>query len=104
VRLVRFDYDRCMAESDRPRSPFAVMADLSAQKPIRVLSGDEIEQMLASHRLYLKTEYHEGHRADFSSADLTGLDFAGLALRGIKMDRAVLRGANFIGTNLRLRI
>src|SRR5215469_14480003 len=90
-----------MAESDTPRSPFAGMADLSAQRPVRVLSPDEIEQLLASHQLYLKTEYHEGHRADFSSADLTGLDFAGLDLRGIKMDRAVLRGANFIGANLR---
>jgi hypothetical protein len=63
------------------------MADLAAQKPVRVLSGDEVEQMLASHQLYLKTEYHQGHRADFSSTDLTGLDFAGLDLRGIKMDR-----------------
>src|SRR5215470_16279807 len=90
-----------MAESNTPRSPFAAMVDLSAQRPIRVLSADEVEQMLASHRLYLKTEYHEGHRADFSSADLTGLDFAGLDLRGIEMDRAVLRGANFTGANLR---
>ena len=57
-----------MAESDRPRSPFAAMADLSAQRPVRVRSADEIEQMLASHQLYLKTEYREGHRADFSSA------------------------------------
>jgi uncharacterized protein YjbI with pentapeptide repeats len=76
------------------------MADLSAQKPIRVLSGDEIEQMLASHRLYLKTEYHGGHRADFSSADLTGLDFTGLDLRGIKVDHALLRGASFIGSSV----
>ena len=45
--------------------------------------------MLASHELYLKTEYHEGHRADFSLADLTARDFAGLSLRGIKMDRAL---------------
>ena len=85
-----------MAESDRPQSHFAGMADLSAQRPVRVLSANEVEQMLASHQLYLKTEYHQGHRADFSSADLTGSDFAGLDLRGIKMDRAVLRGANFI--------
>jgi uncharacterized protein YjbI with pentapeptide repeats len=52
------------------------MADPSARKPVRVLSPDEIEQMLASHRLYLDTEYHEGHRANFSSADLTGRDFS----------------------------
>src|SRR6516165_710497 len=90
-----------MAESDRPRSPFAAIADLSAQKPIRVLSRDEIEQMLASHRLYLETEYHEGHRANFALADLSGRDFSGFNLRGVKMDRAVLRGTDFSGANLR---
>jgi hypothetical protein len=77
------------------------MAEFSAQRPIRVLSAGEIEQILALHQIYLKTEYHEGNRADFSSADLTGLDFAGLDLRGIKMDRALLRGTNFIGAYMR---
>jgi len=89
-----------MAEPDRPRSPFAGMADLSDRTPVRVLSPDEIERMLADHRLYLGTEYHEGHRANFASADLTGRDFSGLTLRGIKMDRAVLRDADFSGANL----
>jgi hypothetical protein len=54
-----------MAEPERPQSPFAGMADFSARPPVRVLSPDEIEQMLTSHRLYLETEYHEGHRANF---------------------------------------
>ena len=89
-----------MAEPDRPQSPFAGMADFSARTPVRVLSPDEIERMLAEHRLYLETEYHQGHRANFSSADLTGRDFSGLNLRGIKMDRAVLRGADFTGAHL----
>src|SRR5260221_14404553 len=89
-----------MAEPDRPRSPFAGMADLSIQTPVRTLSPNAIEQMLAEHRLYLETEYNEGHRANFSSADLTGRDFSGLNLRGIKMDRAVLRGADFTGAHL----
>jgi uncharacterized protein YjbI with pentapeptide repeats len=89
-----------MAEPDRPRSPFAGIADLSARTPVRVLSPDEIERMLAEHRLYLETEYHQGHRANFSSADLTALDFSGLNLRGIKMDRAVLSGADFTGAHL----
>src|ERR1700757_2768798 len=89
-----------MADSDRPRSPFAGMADFSARPSIRVLEPDEVERMLSSHRLYLETEYHEGHRANFSSADLTGRNFSGLNLRGIKMDRAVLRGADFTGANL----
>jgi uncharacterized protein YjbI with pentapeptide repeats len=63
-----------------------------------VLSHDEIEQMLAEHRLYLNTEYHQGHRASFASADLSGQDFSGLNLR--RMDRAVLRGADFTGAQL----
>jgi len=76
------------------------MADLSARAPVRVLSRDEIEQVLASHQLYLETEYHEGHRANFSSADLSGRDFSGLNLRGIKMDCAVLQAADFTGARL----
>src|SRR6266404_3454498 len=89
-----------MAEPDRPRSPFAGMPDLSARPPLRVLSPDEIERMLAEHQLYLETEYHQGHRANFSSADLTGRDFSGLNLRAIKMDRALLSGADFTGALL----
>jgi hypothetical protein len=67
-----------MAEPDRPQSPFAGMADLSARTPVRVLSPGDIERMLAEHRLYLETEYHQGHRANFASTDLTGQDFSGL--------------------------
>src|SRR5215469_9179808 len=89
-----------MTDSDRSRSPFAGIADLGAQQPIRVLSSEEIAQMLASHRLYRESEYHEGHRANFSSVDLTGRDFSGLDLRGIKMDHAVLGGADFSRANL----
>ena len=89
-----------MAEPDRPQSPFAGMADLSARTPLRMLSPAEIAQMLAEHRLYLETEYHQGHRANFASADLAGRDFSGLNLRGVKMDRAVLRGADFTGAHL----
>jgi hypothetical protein len=38
------------------------MADLSDRKPVRVLSPDEIDRTLAEHRLYLETEYRQGHR------------------------------------------
>src|SRR5438552_4619670 len=89
-----------MSASDPPRSPFAGLADFSARPPVRVLSPDQIEQMLAAHRLYLETEYHQGHRANFASADLSRQDLSGLNLRGIKMDRAVLRGADFTGAHL----
>jgi hypothetical protein len=42
-----------MADSDRPHSPFAGKLDFSAWTPVRALPLDEIEQMLAAHRLYL---------------------------------------------------
>jgi hypothetical protein len=64
------------------------MADLSVRTPVRVLSPDEIDRMLAEHRLYLETEYHQGHRAHLSSTDLTGRNFSardhcrGVALLG----------------------
>src|SRR5258705_9424806 len=89
-----------MAEPDSPQSPFAGMADLAARAPVRLLPPDEIERLLAEHRLYLETEYHEGHRANFSSADLARRDFSGLNLRGVKMDRALLSGADFTGAYL----
>ena len=66
-----------MPESDRPQSPFAGMAHLSARTPVGVLSVDEIELMLTENRLYLETEYHEGHRANFSSTDSHRAKFLG---------------------------
>ena len=83
-----------MSEADRPQSPFAGQLDFSARPPVRKLSPEEIERQLAGHRLYLETEWRQGHRANFASADLTGRDFSGLNLRGIKMDRALLKGAD----------
>ena len=71
-----------MSESERPQSPFAGMADFSARTPVRVLSPDEIERMLAEHRLYLETEYHQGHRAHLSSTDPTGRIFSGSIIVG----------------------
>src|SRR5689334_12812140 len=89
-----------MSEADLPRSPFAGKVDFSPRAPVRALSTDEIERQLAEHRLYLETEWRQGHRANFASADLTGRDFSGLSLRGIKMDRALLKGADFTRAGL----
>ena len=98
VVLWHSEQDLAMSDSDRPRSPFAGLAGRSARLPVRMLSRAEIEQMLAAHRLNLETEWRQGHRANFASVDLSGHDFSGLNLRGIKMDRAVLSGADFSGT------
>jgi uncharacterized protein YjbI with pentapeptide repeats len=89
-----------VTEPDRPQSPLPEWPTFRPAHLVRVLSPDEIERLPADHRLYLETEYHEGHRANFASADLTGRDFSGPNLRGVKMDRAVLRAANFGGAHL----
>src|SRR5215472_4898910 len=89
-----------MPNSARPRSPFAGMVDFSIRPDIRTLSPGEVEQRLAAHRLYLQTDRRQGRRANFSSTDLSGLDFSGLNLRRIKMDRALLRGADFTRARL----
>ena len=55
------------------------MAVFSARTPVPGLSPDEIERMRAEHRLYLETEYHQGHRAlgrsDRSMAPVLGVIF-----------------------------
>jgi len=89
-----------MAGSNTPRSPFAGRLDFSVPRPVRALLPDEIERMLAAHRLYVETERRQGRRADFGSTDLSGVSFSGFNLRRIKMDRAVLRGADFTGAHL----
>ena len=89
-----------MTDTDRPRSPFSGQLDFSARPPTRTVLPDDIERQLADHRLYLETEWRQGHRANFAAADLTGRDFSRLNLRGIKMDRALLRGADFTGAGL----
>src|SRR5260370_32949410 len=89
-----------MPNSDRPRSPFAGMVDFSVWPAIRSLSPGEVEQRLAAHRLYLQTERRQGRRANLASTDLFGLDFYGLDLRRIKMDRALLTGADFTRARL----
>src|SRR5260370_8981918 len=89
-----------MADSDRPHSPFAGKLDFSARTPVRAIPLDEIEQMLAAHRLYVETERRQGSRADFGSAGLSGHAFSGLNLRRIKIDRAALKGADFTRAHL----
>ena len=70
------------------------MIGSAASSSLRVLSPEEIERILVGHRLYMETERRQGRRADFGSADLSGLNFSGLNLRRVKMDHALLNGAD----------
>jgi hypothetical protein len=82
-----------MAEPDRPRSPFAASTDFSARPPLRGLAHEEIEQILAAHRLYPDTERREGRRANFASANLSGMGFSSLrrVVRGPRSSRPARR-------------
>jgi hypothetical protein len=64
-----------MSQTERPQSPFAGKLDFSARPSIRALSPDEIERQLAEHRLYLDTEWRQGHRAKFRLGRSDGARF-----------------------------
>src|ERR1700739_1340053 len=77
-----------MSGTELPGSPFAGLLDLAAGAEIRVLPRDEIDRILADHRLYLETERRQGRRADFTVVDLSGRVFAGVDLRRATLPRA----------------
>lgn len=54
------------------------------------LTQEELDSILADHKLWLETECTKGKRADLREADL----------RGAKLDRADLREANLCGADL----
>ena len=66
----------------------------------RKVSPEELAQILSAHRLYLETNRREGRRGNLSATDLAGYDLAGGVLRRIKLDHALLRGANLARADL----
>ena len=92
---------RVMRQANMPQSPFAPMADLAHEEPVRSLAPGDIKKILESHRLYLETDRKHGERANLRSVDLAGFSFAGMDLRRVNMRRAVLEGADLGGADLR---
>lgn len=78
-------------------------------KNIQPMTQEIFDKMVESHELWLKNE-SEGHRADFTKANLTGIDMRNRNLTKAIFDGAVLTGANmsdscfyyssFINTNM----
>ena len=66
---------------------------------VRVVTRDEIADVLALHRKWLVSE-PGGRRADLSGADLRGADLSGAYLRGADLRDADLRGADLRGADL----
>ena len=90
-----------MTDSRLTRWPSAPKIDPKADNSIRSVSQDEIKEILDAHWLYLETDRKQGVRAHLGSTDLSGMDFTGMNLRLIRMDHAVLEGANLSHANLR---
>ena len=70
-------------------------ADTSGAKMPRSLDSLDagLGQILAAHLTWIDSAGKVGHRADFSSVDLTGHDFSGTNLAAAELEGAILKGA-----------
>ena len=64
------------------------------------MNAQKLQDILTDHIHYLKTQGHEGARADLSGADLNGADLRGADLRGAFLRGAFLSGADLSGADL----
>ena len=64
------------------------------------LAKEELDKILADHKLWLKSNGTAGARADLSVPDLWGTDLQGANLRCANLQGANLRDTNLWGTNL----
>ena len=62
---------------------------------------EDLENILAKHKLWLESIKVDGEKADLTEADLTGADLTGANLTEANLTEANLRGADLIGANLR---
>lgn len=68
---------------------------------MKILTQEELDSILADHKLWLESKYTKGERADLREADLRGANLRGADLHRADLHRAYLRGANLHGANLR---
>ena len=97
-------YNRPMADSTLPRSPFAGTIDFHDGAPIRSIAPEQLARILQAHALYVESKQRSGKRANLDSTDLVGKSFAGMKLWHIRMQCADLAGADFSGADLRRAI
>ena len=64
------------------------------------LTQEELDSILADHKLWLETECTKGKRANLRGANLRGADLHEADLRGAKLDGANLREADLRGADL----
>ena len=68
---------------------------------MKILTQEELDSILADHKLWLESKYTKGERADLREADLRGANLHGANLRGADLREANLRGANLCEADLR---
>src|SRR5512134_3545482 len=88
------------ANQPLPTSQFAAVREWRTNRVVRAVASGEVEKILAEHRRYLATDRKQGARANFSSADLRGMNFTGMNLRRARFDHAQLAGADFTHADL----
>ena len=67
---------------------------------MKKITATELNNCLASHKLWVETQGKQGIRADLQGADLTGADLTGAKLTGAYLSGAKLTGADLTGANL----
>lgn len=69
-------------------------------KPLRLLSANELDKILKDHMLWLYTSGKKGFCADLRGAILAGTNLRGVNLMGANLEHAHLVGVNLEGANL----
>ena len=64
------------------------------------ISDDELNEILANHKLWIDSNSKYGNHANLCDADLSGADLRGADLRGADLSDTDLRGANLRGADL----
>ena len=64
------------------------------------ISDDELNEILANHKLWIDSKSKYGNHANLCDADLSGANLSDVALRGANLNDADLSGADLSGANL----
>lgn len=97
-------------EKNKPDTPPAGFGDETEKQPLRKISDDELQTILAEHKKWLESGEREGKQADLSNTDLsqshwevttTELERPGsVAVQGPLLRRANLKGSRLRGAVL----
>jgi len=67
---------------------------------MKTITATELNNCLASHKLWVETNGKQGQRANLVGANLSYSNLYGACLEGANLENANLYGANLVGANL----